>query len=1114
MVQSKLYLFGAPRLEHGGQPIVIPLRKALALFVYLAVTRQPHSRDALATLFWPERNQQGARTNLRRTLYDLGQLLGAPLGDQLLQIGSETVSLHPAAALWVDTAVFEQGLAQHLSATPAAQGLPHAELLALTPLADLYTDDFLAGFSLPDCPAFAEWQFFHRQLLRNAYTRLLQELVSAYAAAEKWDEAIHYARHWLLLEPLEETVHRQLMHLYAQAHQAPIALRQYEECVRILATELNVTPQAETTALYEAIRTKRFPLEKLTKGQDDKMTSAVRAPAVQPEPQVVRALSPFLPAQMTPFIGRVQELADILQRLHDPACRMLTLIGPGGIGKTRLAVAVAQSLADAGAHANREVADLFDVDPRPQFPDGVFFVGLQAVSRPEGLVPAIAEVTGLHFYGDAAPQQQLLTFLQTKRLLLILDNFEHLLSGVEVLAAILKLTPDVKLLVTSREALNLQEEWFHPLTGLSLPAVPGIAATWADKSHPSDAVQLFVQNARRASVTFSPATDAAHIARICRLVDGIPLALELAATWLKVLSCAQIADEIEHSLDILTTRQQNIPARHRSMRAVLEQSWQLLDAREQYVLKQLALFRGGFSQAAAGSVAGAALLVLAALVEKAFIYQSAGRYQLHELLRQFAAQQLAHSPDQSLETEARHSRYYLNFLQTCTDVKQIDPELENMRAGWRFAVAQAHFGWIQAAADALYRYYARRTLYQAGRTDFALIVERLEQLADPTWQALLGTTQRCLGAFCYYLGDYAAAQVYLDRALACAQAVNAQREIALVLAFLGLVTGWQGREAESDQRFEQSLALNRTLGDEQLKVELFIKIAQLRGQQGRYAEAQRFGEASLVASRQLGQAYWIIRALDALGFTMYRLGQHQQAKQYYGEGLQLAEQTSDQEGFILTSGGLGLAASTAEPEEIMAVLPALERGLQLGRQMGHPFYITSRLVILGALYNRLGQSEQVLNSCQEGVAVARKIGNPYFIVVNLHHMGIAARRLKQFKRSRACLSESILVALRSNMGSAICDGLYELALLLIESVNLDEMSEDAAQQQKAEALIWLCFALQHPACAASTAAHAQIQIAQLEAELPANQVAAAHAQSQKPLAQVAAELLVETIAAP
>ena len=190
-------------------------------------------------------------------------------------------------------------------------------------------------------------------------------------------------------------------------------------------------------------------------------------------------------------------------------------------------------------------------------------------------------------------------------MLLILDNFEHLLAGAELLAALLRAAPYVKLLVTSREALNLQEEWFHPLTGLSLPTP--VSATEHKPScarQDSEAVQFFMQNARRVRVTFSPQAEAQHVARICRLVDGIPLALELAATWLKVLSCAQIADEIERSLDILTTRQQNMPVRHRSMRAVLEQAWQLLTAPEQAVLKQLALLRGGFDQEAAQNVAG------------------------------------------------------------------------------------------------------------------------------------------------------------------------------------------------------------------------------------------------------------------------------------------------------------------------------------------------------------------------------------------------------------------------------------------------------------------------------------------------------------------------------
>ena len=498
------------------------------------------------------------------------------------------------------------------------------------------------------------------------------------------------------------------------------------------------------------------------------------------------------------------------------------------------------------------------------------------------------------------------------------------------------------------------------------------------------------------------------------------------------------------------------------------------------------------------------------MVEKALLHQIAGRYQIHELLRQFALEQLQQHPDQLAATQTRHSHYYLALLQTMAELKQLDIEFENVRTSWRTAVTAADFAPIQKAADAFYRYYARRALYQEGQHDFMILIERLaNQPTCATWQALLCTAQRCLGAFCYHVGDYTAATTYLQQALQCAQMTHAQGEQMWSLAFLGLLAGWQGREAESDELFAQSLAISHTVGNEQLTIELLLKIAQLRGQEGRYAEARQLGEESLAISRSVGQAYWSIRALDVLGFTTYRLGQLEQSKHYYGEGLRLAQQTNDLEGFVLTSGGLGLAASKANAEEILAVVPYVEQGLHLSRQMGQPFYIMGRLAILGALYKWLDDSEKSLLYSQEGVVLARKLGNPFFTVINLHYVGIAARRLKRFEFSRTCLLESIVVALQMHMGSAICDGLYELAQLYLDNLALPLPVGATLNEPKAEVLAWLYLAVQHPACDAATAAKAQVLIDRLTSELPTGQVTTASLRDQNSIEAAVTALLGE-----
>ncbi|MEZ4671226.1 MAG: LuxR C-terminal-related transcriptional regulator [Anaerolineae bacterium] len=344
-----------------------------------------------------------------------------------------------------------------------------------------------------------------------------------------------------------------------------------------------------------------------------------------------------LPPQPTPFIGRDHELADIARLLADPTCRLLTLVGPGGMGKTRLAIEVAR------CH---------------EMPDGAFFVPLQPLTTAEFIVHAIAEAVSIQFFQADDPKQQLLSSLQNKAALLLLDNFEHLLDGVGLLSDMLSTAPGIKLLVTSRERLNLQEEWAFMLDGLSFPKD---AAKDALENY--SAVQLFVQRARQARADFSLNGNTELVATICRQLEGLPLGLELAASWLRAMSCERIAAQIQSSLHFLATPLRNIPERHRSLNAVFEQSWGLLTTAEQDVLMRLSVFRGGFDEEAVEHVADTSLPVLAALVDKSFIrLDNTGRYDLHELLRQFAADKLLDAGQYEATVEA-FCAYYLKLAE-------------------------------------------------------------------------------------------------------------------------------------------------------------------------------------------------------------------------------------------------------------------------------------------------------------------------------------------------------------------------------------------------------------------------------------------------------------------
>lgn len=1122
--QWKLYLLGAPRLERNGQPVTVTLRKALALFIYLAVTRQAHSRDALATLFWPEKDQQGARANLRRTLYDLGQLVDT----QLLVITAETVAVSPTAALWLDVESFQRALADRLPSPVQSEGLLADALPALVEAAAHYADDFLAGFTLPDAPQFDDWQFFQREELRNTFARLLQQLIAIYVAQAQFEEAVRYARRLLQLDPLEEAIHRQLMHLYAQAGQQAAAIRQYDECVRILAAELDVPPAAETTALFEAIRTRRFPVpDKMTQDQGMLSGDAARPVNLSSDQLVLQASGhpaisapPHkLPTPNTPFIGRQQEIAELMQRLADPACHLLTLVGPGGIGKTRLAIEAAQQLVDSRLWSLDSTTDLQEnLTPEIQplkLNDGLYFVPLQPVNAPGGVIPAIADALGFHFYGGASPQEQLFNFLREKELLLLLDNFEHLLAAADLVAALLANAPGVKVLVTSREALKLQQEWFHPLSGLRLPPpaqahpLPGDGAASAAASPMAqyDAVQLFVQTARRALVDFDPAQHRDAIVRICRLVDGMPLALELAAAWLKVLSCAQIAEEIANGSDILVTRHQNIPARHRNMRVVMEQSWQLLDGPTQHALSRLALFQGGFDQAAAAAIAGADLLTLAELVDTAWVYRTAGnRYQMHELLRQFAAEKLAEAGADYAETEARHTTFYLQRVaereQALIGPTQgaaldaINAESDNIQSAWTQAVERSDWRLLDSALQALYRFYYLRSRYAEGKEHVAYALQQLGQVTGAEEKRLRQFLPRLWarqGAFHLALGELDAA----EEAFGIALRHSAEPwELAFVYAQLGNSLRLRGQRQAAHEMLLQSLTLARSAGDQNRIAKALLGLADIASSFSDFATGEEYTREALVLCRQLGRPDLTAHVLASLAWAVNSQGAYVESERYYRESLAIAEAIGNPFSIGLAIQFLGWVAFCEGGEGLAEALTHYEKAIAIFRQIGDQFHLSMTLGDYALAASEHGDYLAAFEAAQEGLTIAEALGHHSMSAYNLNGLGIATCGLQDLEASRRYLWRSLQITSTTKMYDHGAVALYWLAHLLLNG--------SRAAPAEAQGLAFQVQALELLSLVNHSTApwqlfreRAQRHQAELAATLPADLAAAAIARGQE-----------------
>lgn len=632
--ELRLECLGGMQITRDGAPLTgFVSVKAPALLCYLAITGRPQFRLVLAGLLWGDLPEEDAGANLRKALSNLRDLAG----DHLI-ITPHMVTFDRTSAYWLDVEAF---------LSLSTRSLP-TDLPDLHAAAELYRGDFLDGFYVRHAPMFEEWVLGQREGLRGLAGHVLKRLAGYYAGTGELDLAIDYTARLLTLDPWQEEAHRQMMALLARRGARSAALAQYETCRRLLKEELGVEPMAETTALYRRIR-------------------AIGAPRPH-----------NLTASVTSFVGREPELALIAARLADPNCRLLTLLGPGGVGKTRLAL-------EAAWAARGQINDAFL--------DGVYFVSLLTVHSASALAAAVAAAIGLSLPLGAEPQAELLRHLRAREALLALDGFEHLVGETGFLTAILQHAPQVKLLVTSRQRLNLAGEWPLELGGLSYAP---LGTTVGVETY--SATQLFLQRAQQACPALEPsALDYQAINFICELVEGLPLAIELAAAWAKAMRCLDIAQTVESGLDVFTAFQSDLPARHRSIRAAFERSWRLLSVVECQAFCRLAVFRGGFTRESAEAVAGADLPILTALADKSLLRRGqSGRYEMHELLRQFAAERLAETPAEADEVRARHARHYLGeFLahgergvpggERSAEVVGLREESGNVQAAWAWA---------------------------------------------------------------------------------------------------------------------------------------------------------------------------------------------------------------------------------------------------------------------------------------------------------------------------------------------------------------------------------------------------------------------------------------------
>ncbi|MBC7813307.1 MAG: tetratricopeptide repeat protein [Burkholderiales bacterium] len=765
----KLYTLGGLQVELDGVPLGEKLaRKAEALLVYLALIQRPQYREQLAEYFWSNQSPANALGSLRVVLTQLRRDL-----EPFLDINRQTVGLSDSPDLWLDAHQLMDAVSQAERKLKQVDFLDPADADTLAAALTLYRGDFLAGLNIPNTDMFETWMIQQRSLLHRRASEGMQYLINSYDKHALFSQGIAWATKFVQMDNLSEEAHRLLMLLLARSGDRNAAIEQYADLRQILRDELDVEPEDDTTALYERIRA----------GYLNRQTRSSQTYNFAP--------------QTTPFIGRAEELGQLNTLLTDPNCRLITITGVGGTGKTRLAIKAAETQVDAFQH-------------------GVYFVPLASLEDNALLSVTIVDMLQLPTAGRNNAAVQLFDYLRDKHALLVLDNFEHLIECSELLSELIMAAPGVKLLVTSREPLSLAEEWLLRLDGMPYPA---LGSTIELAEYP--AAQLFLQNARRVSPNFQLSSDPTAIARICQLVEGLPLAIELAATWLRVVPPGEVATQIEHNLDFLTSSARNAPERHRSMRAVFEQAWKPLSEQEQGLLMRLSVFRGGFTLKSAQAVANATLPLIVGLLEKSLLRNTLSeRYEMHELLRQFASEKLQDSGELE-QTRGQHLAYYADYVEQAyqhlnssrrvAGLRSFLDDIDNIRLALDWSER------ADSAPEFQFRLTGAMYSFWQVRGDFLEAHERLEaavRRADAERTMAYARALYSAAGVAWWMGNYANALDYINRSIGIALELENTRFVGNSLRNRGMVFVSRGEHLAARADFERALSILQPFGDD------------------------------------------------------------------------------------------------------------------------------------------------------------------------------------------------------------------------------------------------------------------------------------------------------------
>ena len=932
-MKVRLFLFGPPAIEYGSESVVLPFERRTQLLALLALKRSWLGRAELAAMLWPDLEAERAYRNLRKLLHRAQSLPWAHMEVQggALRFEAET-----------DVFAFESALREQriVDALPMRRG------------------ELLAGFDEDQNEAWSSWLNFERDRLRTAWrdaalNRLATDIDTA--------EAIELSTRLLDADPLDEAALRAHMSWLARGGQSAQARQAYRDFAERLANDLGLAPGVELRALHDSIG-----------------TAAIPAPSE----------ASAYPIQDDNFIGRTVELRRIGALLAQDDCRLLSLVGPGGVGKSRLAARVIRDFA-------------------PRFSDGAAFVSLEEISSSSELGSRIARELGVDLAGGEEPLLQVVASLRQRQMLLVLDNFEHLAADASILDRLMQSCERLKIIVTSRVRLAVSREWVVRLEGLPCPEIED-----QDRFEAFDAVRLFVQAARRVEPALVPALEAAAIVDICRQVEGLPLALELAAAWTRLLSCEAIVAELRRGSELLHAADTGRPARHASMDFVFDQSWRLLSAIEREALSRLSVFRGGFSADAARAVAGASLPVLGALADKSLLRKDGARLFMHPLVQQLAAGHLCEGETRD-STERAHANFFHRLLaqsRRAVDdgdreaLQRVDIELENCRAAWAWSVAHEETEALAKSALTLLFFCDHRGRFEEGLSVFRNALESPSAQSDPRLAPMLLCAAASLE---YRLDRYGDAEATAVRALTTTRPVDNDTKFRC-FNVLGSCCLRLERHADANRFFKKALQQAQVNSDPHNAAAMLDNLALVESALGHRDEAQRLSIQSLVEHRRLGD--------------------------FAGEALCLNN----------------LAVQYLDKQEYESAGAHLRQGLAICER--HGLVSTHGLILLNLvdLCIKTGDFRSAETHAKRAIEVAEATGNRLVLCTLKVHLVLLDLQRGDFTAARADLGSSLGIAIALGQPNLLLEGVSYFAEIL------------AAQGEMECARLVLSFAAEHP----------------------------------------------------